>query len=115
MPQNPIVMTASVQLGVAASVLYTQGANSVGQILRASVYNTEASVTRQITIYRVAAGGSPGVTNIVTSGQGGRVMAGQDMVLNALAGMSLAAGETIQGLCDSAAKVNFVMSGYDNT
>lgn len=113
MAQTPVVMTATTQLTASAVVMYTQGANSVGQVLRAVLYNTDTSA-RQVTIYRVPSGGSPGTTNIVLSGQGGRVMAGQDMVVNVLAGMTLNAGDTIQALADSASVVNFTMSGYNN-
>ena len=111
MGQVVSVFQPGTQLAATATVLYTQPSNSYGQIVRAVVYNTD-TVPRQITIYRVPSGGSPGTTNIVISGTGGRVMVGQDMSLSSLAGMVLNPGDTIQGLADSASKVNFFMSGY---
>lgn len=114
MAQTPIVMTPVTQLGASATVLYTQPANSIGQVLRAVAYNTD-TVPRQMTIYRVPSGGSPGTNNILVSGQGGRVMNGQSVVVDVLAGMSLAAGDTIQGLADAGSVINFSMSGYINT
>lgn len=111
MAQVPTVFQPGTQLAATATVLYTQPANSYGQVVRAVVYNTD-TVARQITIYRVPSGGSPGTTNIVVGSTGGRVMVGQDMSLPSLAGMVLNPGDTIQGLADVASKVNFFMSGY---
>lgn len=106
-------MTATTQLTASAVVMYTQPVNSVGQVLRAVVYNTD-TVPRQVTVYRVPNGGSPGTTNIVLSSLAGKVPAGGDMVINVLAGMTLNAGDTIQALADAANVVNFTMSGYNN-
>lgn len=115
MSQVVVLMTPVTQLGTGATVLYTQGANSIGQVLRATLYNTEASTTRLVTLYRVASGGSPTAANTILGGQSGRILAGQAMVVNVLAGMALQPGDTIQGLADAATAVNFTMSGYNNT
>jgi len=114
MAQSPKVFQPGIQLGLAATVLYTQPANSVGQVLRAVAYNSD-TVARQITLYRVPAAGSPGPTNLIIGGQSGRLAAGQSLVINAFAGLTLNAGETLQGLCDAAAVINVFISGYDNT
>ena len=100
MAQTLLVMTPVTQLTAAATVLYTQPVNSVGQILRAFVYNTD-TVPRVITLYRVASGGSPGATNLILSGAAGKVLNGQELIINVLAGMSLNPGDTIQGLAGS--------------
>ena len=113
MAQDLVVMTPVTQLTASAVVMYTQPVNSKGQILRAGVYNTD-TVPRVVTIYRVPSGGSPGTTNIVVASTAGRVLNGQDVIFNALAGMVLNPGDTIQALADAANVVNFFMSGYNN-
>lgn len=114
MAQRPLLMTQPTYFGAGATVFYTQGVNSVGQVLRATAYNND-TVTRQITLYKVPSGGSPGASNTIMSGQGGRILAGQSIVLDILAGAALDPGDTIQGLADAATKVVFSMSGYINT
>lgn len=114
MAQTPKVFTPATVLSASVAVMYTQPVNSLGQVLRATVYNTD-TVARQITVYRVTSGGSPGTTNIILSGAGGRVMPGQELIINALAGMVLNPGDTIQALADVTSVVNFFMSGYEST
>jgi len=113
MAQDLVVMTPVTQLTASATVLYTQPVNSKGQVLRAAVYNTD-TVPRQITLYRVVSGGSPGTSNLILSSNAGRVLNGQELVIPVLAGMVLNPGDTIQGLADAANVVNFFMSGYNN-
>lgn len=114
MAQSVEVFTPVTQLGIGVAVMYTQPANSSGQVVRAIIHNID-TVPRTVTVYRVASGGSPTNANKVTSGSGGRIMPGETRVLNELAGMVLAAGDTIQALADAATVVNFAMSGYNNT
>lgn len=114
MAQSLLVMTPTTQLTTSAVVMYTQQVNSKGQVVRATVYNTD-TVARQVTVHRVASGDTPGTDNVVLSGLSGRVMAGQAMVIDVLAGMILDPGDTIQALADAANVVNFTMSGYNNT
>ncbi len=114
MAQALKVFTPATQLTASAVAMYTQGANSLGQVIRATVYNTD-TVARQITVYRVPSGGSAATANIILSGAGGRVMPGQELILNALAGMVLNAGDAIYALADVTSVVNFFMSGQVST
>lgn len=113
MAQTPIVMTATTRLTASAVVMYEQGANSVGQVLRATVYNSDTSA-RLVTVHRVADGDTPTGANTILSGAAGRLLPGQEMVINALAGMVLNAGDSIQALADVTNVVNFTMSGYNS-
>lgn len=114
MAQRAIVMTQSTYFGVGATVFYTQAVNSTGQVLRAVVFNND-TVARVITLYKVASGGSPGASNTIMAGTGGRLLPKQSAVIDVLAGMTLDPGDTIQGLADAATMVTFTMSGYLNT
>ncbi len=114
MPQIPKVFTPATSLASSANIVYQQAANSVGQVLRAVAYNTD-TVPRQLTVYRVPAGGAPGATSILLSGAGGRIMAGQELIVNGLSGMVLNPGDAIWAMADAAAVMNFFMSGYEST
>jgi len=114
MTQRPIVMTQPTYFGAAATIFYSQSANSVGQVLRATVYNND-TVARQITLFRVPAAGSPGANNTIMAGQGGRLLPKQSAVIDVLAGATLDPDDSVQGLADMGNMVVFTMSGYTNT
>jgi hypothetical protein len=107
-------MTQPTYFDATATVFYTQAVNSVGQVLRATVFNNDV-VARQITLFRVPVAGSPGANNTIMAGQGGRLLSKQSAVIDVLAGATLDPGDTVQGLADAGNMVVFTMSGYITT
>lgn len=97
---------SDVVLGNAATVLATAPVASSYTVLAATALNTD-NASHTITLYRVAASGSPGVTNEIIQGE--TIAAGATMSLP-IVGLTLTAQQTIQALADTASKVNLSLS-----
>lgn len=103
---------ASTQLGTSAASIRTTPVNSQDIIKRAVFTNvTGGAVT--VTIYRVAAAGTAGTTNIVVDAFS--VTANGTYVPAELANMVLNAGESIQCLASAATSINATISGLNAT
>ena len=91
---------------VAAAVVSPSG---VTFVIKKAVFTNTDVVARTITVYKVAAAGSPGATNTVISAFS--LSAGQAYVAGELANMVLESGKTLQALASTAAVVNFYADG----
>lgn len=92
------------QLTATVATYYTCPANTRAIVRAATVCNS-AGAAHTYTFYRVPSGGTAGVTNICASAV--PIAAGQTLVVQELLGKALGAGDTIQGLADSAAALTF--------
>lgn len=106
---SPAILTPSAQLTNAAASIYTVPANGKAVIKRAVFTNVD-TVTRLLTVHRVASGGSATTANQVITTQ--RLTPGEAYVAAELANMVLDAGDSIQALADANTAVNATMSGY---
>lgn len=102
-------------VGTVAAALYTSAANTTTLITRASVVNiTAAGATLKLWVVR--SGGSNTNSNIVfgASAAGETISAGPSdpVILAALAGLVLGAGDAIWGISDTASALNFTASGW---
>jgi hypothetical protein len=106
---QPAVLLASTGLPASEAAIYTVPANGISVIKRAVFTNID-TVTRTLTVYRVANGGSAGTSNTLISAY--RISPGQAYVSPELGNMVLNAGDSIHAFADSANKVNATMSGF---
>lgn len=110
---NNVVLCAETQVTGSAAT-YITGALSLKTIItRARATNSDAATAYTLTVYRVASGGSAGTTNIIINARS-IAPSGSDL-LPELNGMVLNAGDTIQALASTTAKINFTASGYTST
>jgi hypothetical protein len=107
---NPVVLAASAQLTESAVAYITGALNGLTIIKSASFSNvTPGSVS--FTVYRVASGGTPGVTNILIDTRPIPAAPGTDLAPE-LTNMVLNPGDTIQCLASATGSLNFTASGF---
>ena len=96
-----------VRLAASSTTLYTSTSCRT-RIDQATTANPTA-VDRLVTLYLVESGGAVGDPTTIAYQR--TVFAGQTAIWDELVGHWLSDGWTIRGLCDSADKVNIMMSG----
>lgn len=105
----PSQLNPGVQLSASMVTLITAPDNAYTTISAATLTNSTAT-GRNVTLHIVPKSGAPSAVNMVVSA---RVIApGESWNAMALVGQTLPAGATVQGVCDGAAAVSFVASGY---
>lgn len=107
------VLCASTQLTGSAATYITGAASQKTTITRARITNSDTATAYTFTVYRVASGGSAGSTNLLINARS--VAPGGSDLCPELNGMVLDAGDTIQALASTTAKLNFTASGFTST
>ena len=107
------VLCPSTQLTASAATYVTAAASLKTVITRGRITNSDASVAYTFTLYRVASGGSATAANILVNARS--VPAGGSDLVPELNGMVLNAGDFIQALASTTAKLNFTASGFTST
>lgn len=99
----------------AAAAIYTSPTNTTTVITRAVLTNVSAAGAK-VTLWVVRDGDSRANSNIVmgATASGQTISAGPSdpTIVNALAGLVLAAGDAIHGLSDTADALNLIASGW---
>ena len=93
----------SVQLGVAASVIYTCPAGTQAVVNKLSAVNSTVA-NRTLTVYVVRSGDAPAVKNLVCNAM--PVLASTSAECLEIKNLTLAPGDTIQALADAATAVS---------
>lgn len=106
---NPAVLAVAAQITTGAVAYITAAANTQ-VIIKNAVFTNVTGGAITITVYRVAAAGSPGATNTVISAQS--IAAGGTYLAPELINMVLNAAETIQCLASANTSINFTASGF---
>lgn len=107
------VLCPETQVTASAVAYITGTAAQKTVITRARATNSDTATAYTLTVYRVASGGSAGTTNILVNAR--PIAPGATDLLPELNGMVLAAGDTIQALASTTAKLNFTASGFYST
>lgn len=108
-----VVLCPSTQLTGSAATYITGAALQKTTITRARITNTDTATAFTFTLYRVASGGSASASNLLVNARS--VAPGSNDLVPELNGMVLNAGDTIQGLASTTAKLNFTASGFTST
>lgn len=106
-----------VQLGVAASVIYTCPAGFKGTPKQCSVTNVNAAA-RTLTVYRVPSGGSPSASNTIISAltiPPSGVNGGAISIAHLISNQVLAPGDTLQALASAASSLNVAGGAVEET
>ena len=113
MTVRPVVLCPETQITGSAVTYITGAASQMTTITRARMTNSDTATAYTFTVYRVASGGSAGSTNILINARS--IAPGGSDLCPELNGMTLNAGDTIQALASTTAKLNFTASGFTST
>lgn len=106
---NPAILTPSQQLGTAAAGIYTCPV-ATRAIIKRAVFTNVSTGAANLTVYRVASGGSAGATNEVIAAMS--LSAGQAYTAPELANMVLTPGDAIFAMSSVGSAINATMSGF---
>lgn len=107
------VLNAGTQLTGSAVTQVTGAASQKTVVTRARFTNSDTATAYTFTVHRFASGGSAGATNIIINARS-IAPGGSDMAPE-LNGMVLSAGDVIQALASTTAKINCFVSGFYST
>ncbi len=108
----PKALNNGATLTNAVATYYTVPAGAVTTITQASLVNSDVA-NRTVSVYVVPAAGTAGVSNIRIKSK--VLVPNETWVPFAVIGKKMAAGSTVQAICDANSVVSFDLSGTEVT